>query len=90
MHGIRFSQRIRIHLGHADVLNVAGLHQVGDRTNHLFNRDIQVHSGRLVQIDVLHIQPFQRIREIILNMQRSDIQTVHASVRRDHRPEFDG
>jgi hypothetical protein len=89
MHGVRPADRVGTDLRESDVPHVTRLHQVGDRTDRLFDRYGRIEPCRPVDIDVIDAEPDERVREKILDRGGTRVDADECAVGRTHSAELD-
>ena len=89
MHRVRPPDRRRADLGESDVPDVARLHHLPDRADHLLDRDIREHPFRPVDVDVLGAQPAKRVGEEVVDRERAQVVADDRAARAAHEPELD-
>ena len=85
----RAPDRLGTDLRQPDRSHVAGFHQVGDRTDRVFDRHRRVQARRAVHIDVVRAEPNQRVREKGLYRRGSRVDAAHAVVGAAQHAELD-
>ncbi len=75
MHGVGAANGVGAALGKTDMLDVAGLHHVGDGTDGVFDRHRWIEPRRPVDVDVIDAKPLQRIGEEVPHRCRAAVVT---------------
>ena len=69
--------------------DIAGLHHVGDGADRVFDRHMRIDPRRLIEVDVIGVEPSQRIAEEILDRLRPGVVADDLAVGAAHRSAFD-
>jgi len=69
------AQLLRIYFRHAKVTHFSFFDQVGDGSYHIFHRNDIIQSARLIKINGLYTQTYQRIVDKVLNGYGTQIQS---------------
>ena len=85
----RAPDRLGADLGQPDRSHVAGLHQVGDRADRVFDRHRRVQARRAIHVDVFRAEPDQRVREEVLHRRRPRVDASQAVVGAAQHAELD-
>jgi hypothetical protein len=70
---LALSDGLCAHLREPDVAHVAGFHQIRDRADGVLDGHVRVAPRRLIEIDVVRLQPLQRVRQRRLHRGRPRI-----------------
>ena len=77
----RAPYRFRGNLRQRNVADIAGLHQIGDGANRVFDRHCGIESGGPIDIDVVDAKTFQRISDEVSNCGWAIVKAVQSAVR---------
>jgi len=80
VHRVRATNGVRSHLRQPDGADVAGLHQISNHADDLFDGDGGIQAGWAIDVDVIHAEPRQRVREKVLHGRRPRVDAQPASV----------
>ncbi len=83
------ADRLGADLGEADVADVAGLHQLGDRADGLLDRHVGVQARRAVDVDVVDAEARERVGERGLDRGRARVVAEPRAVGAALRAELD-
>src|SRR5450631_4682688 len=75
MHGVGAAYGVGADFRKADMLDVAGLHHLGDGADRVLDRHCRIEPRRAVDVDMVDAEPLQRIAQKILYRDRP---AVHA------------
>ena len=67
MYRRRPPQGVRPHFGKADVVDVAGLHQLGEGAHGVLDGHLAIQPRRAIDVDMVHTQPLEAIGDEILD-----------------------
>jgi hypothetical protein len=88
MHRVCTADGFGADLGEADVADVAGLHQLRDRSDRLLDRQIREYAARPVDVDVGGAEPAKRVGEEVLHRGRAQVVADDAPVGSSQEPEL--
>src|SRR5262249_32701807 len=88
VHGSRPPERLRPDLGQADVTDVPGLDQVGERPDDLLDVRARWHARRQVDVDVVGVQRLKRVGEEVPDRHRPQVDAGEVALRVAERSEL--
>jgi hypothetical protein len=86
---VRAPQRVGAHLGQAEVADVPGTHQVGDRAHGVLDGDLGIDPRRPVDVDVVGAEAAQGVGEVALHRLRAGVVAEPRAARVALRAELD-